>query len=244
MSSDDFESRNESMIDAMGKDAELRTKTDQWLSHCSRYEYSYHFKWMGRPVIQFPQDLIALQEIIWETKPDLIVETGIARGGSLVFYASLLELIGGDGRVVGIDVDIRDHNRHDIEQHPMYKRITLLEGSSTEDRIVQQVRDIAAGRRRVLVVLDSNHTHAHVLRELQLYSPLVKAGGYLVVLDTFVEDMPEGFVVDRPWARGDNPKTAVWEFLKTTERFAVDEHIQNKLLITVAPDGYLKCLKD
>lgn len=244
MSSDEFESRNEAMIDAMGQDAELRTKTDQWLNHCSRYEYSYHFKWMGRPVIQFPQDLIALQEIIWETKPELIVETGVARGGSLIFYASLLELIGGNGRVVGIDVDIRDHNRHEIEQHPMYKRITLLDGSSTDDGILQQVRTIAADARRVLVVLDSNHTHAHVLRELQLYSPLVRAGGYLVVLDTFVEDMPEGFVVDRPWGRGDNPKTAVWEFLKTTDRFTVDERIQNKLLITVAPDGYLKCVKD
>jgi len=244
MSSNEFESRNNTMIEAMGKDLELKSKTNQWVEHCSRYEYSYHFKWMGRPVIQFPQDLIALQEIIWDTKPDLIVETGVAHGGSLIFYASLLELIGGDGRVVGIDVDIRDHNRREIEQHPMHKRITLLQGSSTDEQILQQVHDIASGCQRVLVVLDSNHTHAHVLRELQVYSPLVKAGGYLVVLDTFVEDMPEGFVVDRPWGRGDNPKTAVWEFLKTTNRFVIDQRIQNKLLITVAPDGYLKCLKD
>jgi cephalosporin hydroxylase len=189
---------------------------------------------------------MAMQEIIWKVKPDLVIETGIAHGGSLIFYASMLELIGGNGRVLGIDIDIRKHNRVEIERHPLVKRITMIQGSSTNEGVVQQACNFARGRRSksVLIVLDSNHTHDHVLRELELYSPLVTQGSYLVVFDTIIEDMPRDFFPDRPWSKGNNPKTAVQEFLKTNDRFVVDKEIQNKLLITVAPDGYLKCIKD
>jgi len=221
----------------------LQELTNQWFVESCKYKYSYNFSWMGRPIIQFPQDIMAMQEIIWQVKPDLIVETGIAHGGSLIFYASMLELIG-EGQVLGIDVDIRQHNRVEIEQHPMFKRIIMIEGSSIDEEIAKQVYDLAKGKSRILLVLDSNHTHDHVLKELELYSPLVTKDSYLVVFDTVVEDMPEDFFPDRPWGKGNNPKTAVWEFLKTNKRFKVDKDIEAKLLITVAPDGYLKCLED
>jgi cephalosporin hydroxylase len=240
----DFDRRNRQMIARMGCDRMLHELSWRWFRRASRYEYSYHFTWLGRPIIQFPQDIIAMQEIIWRVKPDLIIETGIAHGGGLIFYASMLELIGGDRLVLGIDIDIREHNRVEIEKHPMFKRITMIQGSSTDEDVVKQVYDLARGRKPVLVALDSNHTHAHVLRELQLYSPLVTKGSYLVVFDTIIEDMPDDFFPDRPWGKGNNPKTAVWEFLKTNDRFEIDKDIENKLLITVAPDGYLRCIKD
>ncbi|HVW00182.1 MAG TPA: CmcI family methyltransferase, partial [Planctomycetaceae bacterium] len=167
-----------------------------------------------------------------------------AHGGSLIYYASLLELLGGDGRVVGVDIDIRAHNRAEIDAHPMRKRIDLVQGSSIDPATADQVKALAAGREPVLVILDSNHTHAHVLEELKLYSPLVKKGSYLVVFDTIIEDMPEDFFTDRPWGKGDNPKTAVWEFLKQNDRFEIDSDIEHKLLLTVAPDGWLRCIKD
>ena len=240
----DFEARNRAYINKMAIDISLQKLTKEWFIASSQYEYSYHFTWLGRPIIQFPQDIIAMQELIWRVKPNLIIETGIAHGGSLVFYASMLELLSGDGRVLGIDIDIREHNRVEIEKHPMFKRITMIQGSSVDDGIAQQVYDFARDRKQVLVALDSNHTYEHVLRELQLYSPLVTKGSYLVVFDTIIEDMPKDSFPDHPWGKGNNPKTAVWEFLKTNERFKIDKEIENKLLITVAPDGYLKCIKD
>jgi len=205
--------------------------------------YSYNFSWMGRPIIQYPQDMVAMQEIIWNVKPDLIIETGIAHGGSLVMYASFLELIG-KGHVLGIDIDIREHNLKEIENHTMFRRITMLEGSSISDEIAQKVEAVAKDYNQIMVVLDSNHTHDHVLKELEIYSPLVTFGSYCVVFDTIIEDMPEGSFPDRPWDKGNNPKTAVQEFLKRNNRFEIDKSIQNKLLITVAPDGYLRCTKD
>jgi cephalosporin hydroxylase len=228
----------------MADDLEIRQKTLDWICATARYKYTYNFTWLGRPVIQFPQDILALQELIWQVKPELIIETGIAHGGSLIFYASLLELIGGSGRVLGIDIDIRKHNRAEIEKHPMSRRITMLEGSSIASETIEKVRGIARGSRGVMVVLDSNHTHAHVLRELELYSPLVTKGSYLAVMDTIVEDMPDDFFPERKWGRGNNPKTAVWEFLKTNDRFEIDREFENRLLITVAPDGYLRCISD
>lgn len=240
----EFERRYHSYIEKMKSDASLQRLTREWFIASSHYEYSYHFTWLSRPIIQFPQDIIALQEIIWQVKPELIIETGIAHGGSLIFYASMLELIGGDGQVLGIDIDIREHNRLEIEKHPMFRRIKMIQGSSTDEEIVRRVYDFARGKRSILVALDSNHTHAHVLRELELYSPLVTVSSYLVVFDTVIEDMPEESFPDRPWGKGNNPKTAVWEFLKTNDRFIVDKDIENKLLITVAPDGYLRCIKD
>ena len=206
-------------------------------------QYSYNFTWLGRPIIQYPQDIIAMQEIIWQIKPDLIIETGIAHGGSLIFFASMLELLGGDEQVLGIDIDIREHNRMEIEKHPMFKRITMIEGSSIDEEIAKQVHDFTKDKKQIMVVLDSMHSHDHVLKELELYSPLVTKGSYCVVFDTVIDDMPDEMFPDRPWDKGNNPKTAVWEFLKTNDRFVVDNEIENKLLITVAPDGYLKCVK-
>ena len=232
------------LIARMGADPQTTRAALAFLNVTAPFKYSYNFTWLGRPIIQFPQDIIAVQELIWKVKPDLIIETGIAHGGSIIFSASMLELLGGDGKVVGIDIDIREHNRVEIEKHPMFKRITMMEGSSVDEGVVAEVRKLASGRKTVMILLDSMHTHDHVLRELELYSPLVTCGSYLVVFDTIIEDMPEGFFPDRPWDKGNSPKTAVHEFLKTTDRFEIDEDIPNKLLITVAPDGYLKCVKD
>lgn len=231
-------------IEGLRRDHLLRSLSGEWIRETARYKYSHNFRWLGRPIIQLPQDIIAMQEIVWQVKPDLIIETGIAHGGSLIFYASILELLGEDGRVLGIDNDIREHNRVEIERHPMFKRITMLQGSSVDETLARQVHEFARGRKQVLVGLDSNHTHQHVLKEMNLYSPLVTKGSYLVVFDTAIEDMPKGFFADRPWDKGNNPKTAVHEFLSSTDRFVIDKEIESKLLITVAPDGYLKCIKD
>lgn len=232
------------MIASMAADTEVKSATSNFFDKACEYRYSYNFSWMGRPVIQFPQDMMAMQEIIWQVKPDLIVETGIAHGGSLIFYSSMLELSGEDGLVLGVDIDIREHNRIAIEEHPMAKRIKMIQGSSIDEVIVRQVYEVAKDKKRILLILDSNHTHQHVLEELKLYSSLVTKDSYLIVFDTVIEDMPENSFPDRPWDKGDNPKTAVWEFLKTNDRFEIDQEIHNKLLITVAPDGYLRCIKD
>ena len=194
---------------------------------------------MGRPIIQAPQDLVALQEIIFDVKPDLIIETGIAHGVSLIFYASMLELLG-KGEVLGVDIDIRTHNFEEIVNHPMYKRISMIEGSSVDDKIADKVCAFAKGKKKILISFNSNHTHEHVLKELELYAHLVSVGSYCVVFDTVIEDMPDEMFPDRPWGKGNNPKTAVWEFLKNHDKFEIDKEIENKLLITVAPDGFLK----
>jgi len=235
-------------INANGRNDKLVNAARTFVRESILPKYSYNFSWLGRPIIQYPQDMIAMQEIIWEVKPDLIIETGIAHGGSLIFSASMLELnatCGGpqDAEVLGVDIDIRAHNREAIEAHPMFKRITMIEGSSIAPEIIKQVKAKAAGKQRVLVCIDSNHTHVHVLAELEAYAPLTSVGGYCVVFDTIIEDMPDEMFPDRPWGKGNNPKTAVWEFLKTTDRFEIDKSIENKLLITVAPDGYLKRIR-
>ena len=231
-------------IDGLREDAAVRQATLDWINAIAPHNYTYNFTWLGRPVIQFPQDLAALQEIIWDTRPNLIVETGIAHGGSLIFHASMLRLLGNGGRVLGVDIDIREHNRAEIEAHPMYDRIDMIEGSSVDDVIAAQVAEVAAKAERVMVVLDSNHTHAHVFRELELYAPLVTKECYLVVCDTLIEDMPAGSFPDRPWDKGNNPHTAVAAYLKTTDHFEVDQAIDAKLQISVAPGGYLKCVMD
>lgn len=231
-------------IFSMQADSELKMLLEKFYLTTVKYKYTYNFTWLGRPVIQFPQDLIAMQEIIWRVKPELIIETGIAHGGSLVFYASMLQLVCADGRVLGIDIDIRKHNRAEIEKHPMFKYISMIEGSSVDRKVAEEVYNIAKDKKSILVVLDSNHTHEHVLRELELYSPLVTKDSYLVVFDTLIEDMPDDIFTDRPWGKGNNPKTAVKEFLKNNTRFVIDKEIENKLLITVSPDGYLKCVKE
>ncbi|UNG20967.1 cephalosporin hydroxylase family protein [Stutzerimonas zhaodongensis] len=229
--------------------------------------YSYNYTSLGRPIIQYPQDMIAMQEIIWAVKPDLIIETGIAHGGSLIMYASALALIdyaeavelgrtldpnATKRRVLGIDIDIRAHNRAAIEAHPMSHRIEMIQGSSIDSEIISRVHEYSKGYEKVMVVLDSNHTHNHVLAELEAYGSLVSKGSYCVVFDTVVEDLPSGMYKDRPWDKGNNPKTAVIEYLRRLEEigardaggfpvsYEVDRSVEDKLLITVAPHGYLR----
>lgn len=238
-----FEIQREQRITAQETNGALQGATKQFTEQSIRCQYSYNFSWLGRPIIQYPQDMVAIQEVIWECKPDLIIETGIAHGGSLILSASILQLIGGNGMVLGIDIDIRDHNKKAIEQHPMAKRIKMIQGSSIDEDIVQQVSEYAKDSKKILVILDSNHTHDHVLKELQLYSPFVSKDSYMVVFDTIVEDLPVDATFGRPWGKGDNPKTAVHKFLTENDSFEIDYSIQNKILITVAPDGYLKRIR-
>ena len=242
-------------IAAISHDKAFQKASMEWVLRSGAAKYTYHFEWLGRPVIQFPQDIMAMQELIWRVKPDLIIETGIAHGGSLIFSASMLALLdmcdaieSGENlnpresrrKVLGVDIDIRAHNHAAIEAHPMSSRIQMIQGSSVAPEVITQVHSIASQHQRILVCLDSNHTHEHAFAELQAYAPLVSVGSYCVVFDTIIEDMPAEMFPDRPWGPGNNPKTAVWEYLKSHSEFEIDKSIQHKLLITVAPDGYLK----
>jgi cephalosporin hydroxylase len=229
-------------IKAMGADTELRKKSVDWMIRADKYKYTYNYSWMGRPIIKFPNDILVMQEIIWDIKPDFIVETGIAHGGSIIFSASMLELIGTKVQVIAVDIDIREHNRKEIEKHPMMKRITMIEGSSIDPVIVDSIREKVKGK-KVLVALDSLHTHDHVLRELQMYWDMVSVGSYIVCPDTFIEFFPKGYYSNRPWDVGDNPMTAVKAFLKENDRFVIDKDIDNKLMITEGFDGYLKRIR-
>jgi cephalosporin hydroxylase len=251
MSVDDeqFASARARNIAWLSADDDLKNFSRAWQVEAAKHNYIYNFSWLGRPIIQLPQDVFAMQELIWSIQPDLIIETGIAHGGSLIFSASMLELnaaCGGppDAQVLGIDIDIRAHNRAEIEAHPMFKRIRMIQGSSIAPEIIEQVHAAAKSKQRVLVCLDSNHTHDHVLAELNSYAPLTSVGSYCVVFDTAIEEVPAAMSADRPWGPGNNPMTAVREFLKTTDRFEIDQNVSNKLLITVAPDGYLRRIKE
>ncbi len=251
-----FEDEVRASIDAMARDDDLKRATLDWMVRAGGdHRYSYNFTWMGRPIIQYPQDIVGLQELIWRVRPDLIVEMGIAHGGSLIFNASMLALLDYDDavscgtmldpaspgrRVLGVDIDIRQHNRAAIESHPMASRIEMIEGSSIDPQVVAQVRQFAADYATVMVILDSNHTHEHVLAELEAYASLATVGSYCIVFDTLVEDVPEKYFENRPWGKGDNPKTAVREFLHLHAEFELDKEIETKLLITVAPDGFLR----
>lgn len=262
-----FENERLERIAAYQEDKTWQAMSAEWLQRAFEQKYMYNFNHLGRPIIQNPQDMVALQEIIWNTRPDLIIETGIAHGGSLILGASMLALLdycdavesgatlnptATARRVLGIDIDIRDHNLAAIKAHPMAHRIDMLEGSSIAPQIIEQVRQMACKHKSVMVILDSNHTHDHVVAELEAYAPLTSAGCYCLVFDTIVEDLPETAFPDRPWGKGNNPKTAVWEYLRRLREqgrmaedgkplgFDIDKNIENKLLITVASDGYLK----
>ena len=242
-----FEKEVDERVASIALNDRLKSSAHAFMKASVDPKYSYNFSWLGRPIIQYPQDMVAMQELIWEVKPDLIIETGIAHGGSLIFYASILELIatctGHEGKVLGIDIDIRPHNRKAIEEHPMFKRISMIQGSSIAPDIVAQVVEKAKVHKRIMVCLDSNHTHNHALAELEAYAPLTSVGSYCVVFDTLIEDMGEGAYPERSWGVGNNPKTAVWHYLKTHTEFEINKRIDNKLLISVAPDGYLKRVK-
>lgn len=244
-------------IEQQGADKKLKDLSLEWMIQSAKHKYSYHFEWLGRPIIQHPQDMIGVQQLLWDVQPDLIIETGIARGGSLIYYASILELIaqcGGEAnaKILGIDIDIREHNRAQIISHPMSKRIDMIEGSSVADDVVRAVKEYSKHFKKILVCLDSNHTHDHVFEELMIYAPFVTRGSYCIVFDTYVEDLPENLGPTRPWGKSNNPKTAVWDYLellKTSDlkdyvgeklNFNIDKQIENQLLLTVAPDGFLR----
>lgn len=256
---DSFKSMCREEIGQQGVDAELQDLTNKWIVKAAEHKYSYHFEWLGRPIIQHPQDMVGLQQILWSVQPDLVIETGIARGGSLIFTASILELIaqcGGNpnAKILGVDIDIRSHNREAILAHPMSKRIEMIQGSSISSEVMASVKSYAKDFKKILVCLDSNHTHDHVLEELKLYAPMVSKDSYCIVFDTIVEDMPEGLGPVRPWGKSNNPKTAVWAYLEQLRKqsvvaddgdrlmLTIDKEIENQLLITVAPDGFLRRL--
>lgn len=245
-------------IRALGNKTVLKTQSFEWIKDSAADNYTYNFSWLGRPIIQVPQDIVAMQELIWEIKPDLIIETGIAHGGSIIFSASMLaqldmceaivcgEIIDPNKskrKVLAVDIDIREHNREAIENHPMASRIEMIQGSSIDPDIVKTVKTFAKQYSRIMVCLDSNHTHEHVLAELEAYANLTSVGSYCVVFDTVIDDMPDNMFPDRPWGAGNNPKTAVWQYLKSHPEFEIDKSIHDKLLITVAPDGFLKRTK-
>jgi cephalosporin hydroxylase len=245
---DQFRSESIERAKSYKQNKALQDAYDNFLVELVKSKYAYNFFWLGVPIIQVPQDLQAMQEIIWEVKPDLIIETGIAWGGSIIFSASMLALLETcgeieNGQVLGIDIDIRAHNKAAIIAHPMGKKITMFEGSSIDEKMIAQVKEFASNKKRVLVCLDSNHTHDHVLAELKAYAPLVGVGSYCIVGDTGLEDLPAGTTSDRPWGNGNNPKTAVWEFLKDNDAFIIDKTIESKLILTGSPDGYLKRIK-
>jgi cephalosporin hydroxylase len=245
---EEFKTEVADRLDKAGQDTDFQSLSNTWMVQSFARKYSYNFRAFGRPIIQYPQDMVAMQELIWTHKPDLIIETGIAHGGSLIWYAGLLEVnaaCGGpsEARILGVDIDIRPHNRKEIEAHPLAKRIDMIQGSSIADDIIAQVKKHAEGYQNIMVVLDSNHTHEHVLAELRAYAPLTTVGNYCVVFDTVVEDMPDALYPDRPWCQGDNPKSAMWAYLEETECFEIDKSVDNKLMLSVAPSGYLKRVK-
>lgn len=250
-----FAQERQERLNAYGQDQPFQQLSRQWLQESMAKKYVYNFDWMGRPIIQYPQDMVAIQELVWRVRPDLIIETGIAHGGSLILSASMLAMLDmcdaiekgstfdprkSARKVIGIDIDIRDHNRAAIEAHPMASRIQMFQGSSIADDIVRQVRTAAQGYKKVMVFMDSMHTQAHVLGELDAYAQLVTAGSYCVVFDTFVEKMPSGFFADRPWDVGNNPMTAVRKWLPQHPEFEIDGDFENKLQVTVAPSGFLR----
>lgn len=252
---ENFKSECEINISKQGHDQSLLNATNAFFNESFSHKYPYNFEFLGRPIIQYPQDMVAMQELIWLVKPDLIIETGIAHGGSLIMSASMLALLDmceaieagavldpkkSKRKVLGLDIDIRQHNREAIEVHPMSSRIQMIQGSSIAPEVIKEVNAVAKNYQRVLVCLDSNHTHDHVLAELKAYAPLTSVGSYCVVFDTIIEDLPKETFPDRPWGPGNNPKTAVWEYLKMHPELEIDKSIDHKLLISVVPDGFLK----
>lgn len=250
-----FRAERKDAVDSYTRDVGFSGLSQDWLRESMQRRYVYNFDWLGRPIIQYPQDMVAIQEIIWATRPDVVIETGIAHGGSLVLSASMLAMLdlcdasqagvmlnprASNRKVVGIDIDIRPHNRAAIEGHPLSSRIQMIEGSSIAPDTVSRVRDAVGDAQRVMVCLDSMHTHDHVLAELEAYAPLVTKDCYLVVFDSFVENMPKGFFDDRPWDVGDNPMTALNVWLPDHPEFEQDKTMDAKLQITVAPNGYLR----
>lgn len=240
----EFEARKRRDIAAMAADSEFRELSRAWFTRSFRHRYSYNFRWMGLPIIQYPADILAMQELIWQIRPDYIIETGVARGGSLIFYAAMLELIGATGSVIGVELALGAENRAAITSHRLAHRIRLVDGSSIAPETVAAVDGLVRGGGNVLVVLDSHHERDHVLHELRAYQKFVKRDSYIVVFDTVIENLPVETLGDRPWGPGNNPKNAVDLFMKESDRFEIDRHYDDKLLLSVCPGGFLRCVRD
>ena len=262
-----FEKECAEEILIQGNNHDLKQKSIEWLNEANNHKYSYHFKWMNRPIIQYPQDIQMMQELIMEVKPDLIIETGIAHGGSILLSASMLALldlsdsIGNDEKydisnsqrkVLALDIDIREHNKKEILNNPFSKYIEMIEGSSVDKKIIDKVHHVAKDYKKIMIFLDSNHTHEHCLAELNAYAKLTSVGSYIVAFDTVIEYLPDNHLPNnsnpsiadaRTYKKGDNPMSAVIEYLKNNDDFEIDSEIDNKLLISVVPNGYLKRIK-
>lgn len=264
MINDSFSDEVRRNIESASKDKDFLGLSNIWNRLAIQYNYAHNFSWLGRPIMQTPQDIYAIQELIWEIRPDLVIETGIAHGGSLIMSASMLALLDycdatkqgtivdprkSERKVLGIDIDIRKHNREAIVTHPLSNIIKMIEGSSISSDVVKQileiVKDYQYNNKKIMVFLDSNHTYDHVLTELKIYAPLTSIGSYCVVWDTGIEDLPEYINNNnnRPWGKGNNPKIAVYEYLKSTDCFKIDKTIEYKLMITASPDGFLQRIK-
>jgi cephalosporin hydroxylase len=238
----EFEDEKSRQSRAMGRDVDVFQQSLKLITALDAYGYSYLWSWMGVPIIQMPADVMATQEVIWATKPDIIIETGVARGGSVLFMASLLEIIG-KGKVIGVDIDIRAHNREAIETHPMSKRVVLLEGGSVDEVTLARVRAEIPDGASVMVVLDSDHSRQHVLAECRAYGPMVTPGCYMVVADTVVGHVTEENAPrkrSKVWFKGDEPLSALQDYMSETNRFEVDEALNGKLVMSSSPGGYVR----
>ena len=239
-----FDNRVKKNTKNMSKDITLFKKSIDWMIHADKYKYTYNFKWAGIPIIKFPNDLMALQEIISDVQPDVIIETGVAHGGSIIFSASMQHLYcKKNSFVIGIDIDIRKHNLDRLKKNKFFNRIKLIEGSSTSPEVIKKIKKLIKGKKKVMVCLDSNHTYEHVKNEIEIYKNFITKNSYMIVEDTFSEYFPKNYYSNRPWDVGNNPMIALREFLKKEKRFIVDKEICNKLQITETFDGYLKKIK-
>ena len=227
---------------ALGQDDAVFRQSTELVTELDRYDYTYLWSWMGVPIIQMPADIMATQEVVWTTKPDVIIETGVARGGSVLFMASLLEMIG-KGKVIGVDIDIRAHNRETIQAHPMSKRVEMIEGGSADDDTLEKVRALIPEGASVMVVLDSDHSRDHVLAECRAYAPLITPGCYLVVADTLVGHVSEENAPKKRskiWFKGNEPLSALNDFIFENSDFEVDEVLNGKLVLSSSPGGYVR----
>jgi cephalosporin hydroxylase len=233
---EDFDKWRKGFLDAQSKDEDFGALSKEWFQVSVDHKYSYQFDWLGVPIIQMPGDLVMFQDIVFRTQPDLIIETGVARGGSLIFWASMQKLCGINGNVLGIDIDIRDHAINAINGSRFTDQIRLILGSSTNPEIFSEVKQIASEFKNVMVVLDSNHTHDHVMEELNLYADLVSSNNFLLVLDTVIDDLiPDA---GRNWGPGKSPKSAVIEFMAKNDDFVNMKDLEDRANLTVAPHGY------
>lgn len=238
---EEFEDLRRKSAREMASDADLRRRAiDIKVKAGHEYYWVHQTNWMGEPCLQLPQDMFALQEAIYKCRPDYIVECGVAWGGTLLFYATLLKELGGK-KVIGVDIFIPDDLRERLlAKAPFPGAIELIQGSSVDELTVEEVKKIIGADSRVMVILDSHHTHDHVIRELQLYGALVGPGCYLICGDTIIEEQPPADKRPRPWGKGNNPATALKEYLAGRNDFEVDRDIEDKLLLSNMPGGYLR----